>query len=785
MTEQMPYLTSNRRTILKGAAALAGVAGLSPFGLPRALAGDQPDWVWQPMRWVQINFTDDDPGRYDPQFWLDFMRRTQTHGVCLSAGGISAFYPTEVPFHRRSPFLGASDPFGDLAKACKAMGLRVLARVDPSVVHADALAAHPEWVARSGDGKPRKHPDDPALYLSCPNGPFSFGWVPEVIREIMSRYPVDGIFGNRWSGGHVGICYCNVCKTEFRAATGLDLPPNLLNRRDPALIAYNRWSDAKRFDQIQAYNAAARAINPQALFAPGSSWQRLDPKRLRTSFRAIYADQQQRAAGNPVWSAGRGAKEAACIMQGAGPISGSVNVAQMEFKDSVQSIDETLTFLHDGMAQGFRPWLIKFKAEVFDKRWVAPIEQAFAWHARNERYFRNTDNLADVAVLQSLQTNSTYRSGGSVNLQPVSAMTAGGNEAALNGAYQALLEARVPFSLVDDRDLDPAILDRYRVILLPNVACLSDAQCDSIRQYVRCGGSIVASGETSLYTEDGTERTNFGLADLFGCDYAGQVDRKVENSYIGIHGPHPLTAGLDDTPRIVGGTRIVRVKSANVPPQNPLRLIRSYPDQPAEEAYPREPASDDPMAFVRTFGQGRVVYFPFNLEQLFWEQGPRDHLILLRNAVTWASGRPQPMTVSGAGLIDVSYFRQERSLAAHLVNLNNPSAVRGYMHETVPAGPFVVNLELPNNTRPSRIRLLEADRNATFRQSGSRLTVTVPHVALHEVIAVDIIPAQVKKTRREPKPTTLLGLSWRHRDEDLPVTPGQCDLSKGHHLPSA
>lgn len=735
--EAGPYPT-DRRTLIKGVAALAAAAGSSPFGLPPAIAAEAPDWVWQPMRWVQVNFTDDDPGRFDPKFWLEFMRRTNTHGACLSAGGITAFYPTKVPFHQRSSFLGSSDPFGDMAKACKAMGLRVLARVDPSVMRSDALAAHPDWIARTASGDPQKHPEDPSLYLSCPNGPVSFEWMPQVLREIVSTYPVDGIFGNRWSGGFVGICYCNVCKTEFRAFSSMDLPTNLMNRKDPALRAYQRWSDEKRFAQIKTYNDTIQSINPEGLFAPGSSWQRLDPKRLRNSFRTIYADQQHRHGNHPVWAAGRGAKEAACIMQGTGPISGSFNVAQIDFKDSVQSVDETLAFMHDGMAQGFRPWLIKFKAEVFDTRWVPAVEKAFVWHSRHERYFRNTANLAKVAMMQSLQTNSYYPSGSRMQGMPVSAMTAGSNEASLNGFYQALVEARVPFSLVDDRDLDPAFLAPYKVIVLPNIAALSDSQCESIRTYVANGGAIVATGETSLYDDQGAQRKNFGLADLFGCDYAGNVDQKVENSYISIDGTHPLTIGLTDTTRIVGGTRLVNVTARPGEQRLPLRLIRSYQDLPAEKAYPREPTSDVPMAYARAFGQGRVVYFPFNLDQAFWDFSAKDHLYLLRNAVAWATGNLQPMTVTGAGLVDVSYWKQEKSLSAHLVNLNNPATMKGFMHETVPIGPFTVGLELPAGARVRRVRLLEAERDAKARREGNRLIVDVPHLRIHEVVAVDL-----------------------------------------------
>jgi hypothetical protein len=737
LTGNAPYVT-DRRTLMKGAAALAAT-GSAPFGIPTALAAQAPDWVWHPMRWVQVNFTEDDPSRYDPKFWLDFLRRTNTHGVCLSAGGIVAFYPTKVPFHYRSPYLGSSDPFGDMAKASKAMGLRVLGRVDPSVMRADGVAAHPDWVARTAAGEPQKHPHDPSLFLSCPDGPVSFEWMPQVIREVMSTYPVDGIFGNRWSGGFVGLCYCDISRVKFRAFSGLDLPKDPRNRQDPAVRAYQKWSDEMRYAQMKLYNETARSVNPEGLFAPGSSWQRLDPRRLRETFRTIYADQQHRTSHHPVWAAGRGAKEAASVMQGTGPIAGSFNVAQIEFKDSVQSTDETLAFMHDGVAQGFRPWLIKFKAEVLDKRWVAPVEAAFKWHSRHERYFRNTANLAKVAMMQSVQTSSTYPSGGAPSMEPVTAMTAGLNEASLNGAYQALLESRVPFSLVDDRELDQAVLGRYKAIVLANIASMSDSQAASIRDYVAAGGAIVATGETSLYDELGAARKNFALADLFGADYAGKVDRKVVNSYISIDGPHPLTAGLDDTRRIAGGTRLVHVTPRPGEERPPLRLIRSYPELPAEAAYPREPVSDVPMAYARSFRKGRVVYFPFNPDQAFWEESARDHLYLLRNAVAWATGEPQPMAVTGAGLIDVSYWRQENSLAAHLVNLNNPSTMRGFMHETVPIGPFTVSLELPSAARPGRVRLLEAEQEAKTWREGNRLIVEVPRLRLHEVIAVDLV----------------------------------------------
>ena len=38
--------------------------------------------------------------------------------------------------------------------------------------------------------------------------------------------------------------------------------------------------------------------------------------------------------------------------------------------------------------------------------------------------------------------------------------------------------------------------------------------------------------ETSLYDEWGSMRKDFGLSKLFGCSYAGEVQRRMQNSYL-------------------------------------------------------------------------------------------------------------------------------------------------------------------------------------------------------------------------------------------------------------
>jgi Hypothetical glycosyl hydrolase 6 len=99
------------------------------------------------MRWAQLTLVEDDPGKYDLGFWLGYMKRTHSDATCLSAGGYVAFYPTKIPLHYRSQWLGNMDPFGDLVAGCRKMNMVVVARTDPHAVHQDVYDAHPDWIA--------------------------------------------------------------------------------------------------------------------------------------------------------------------------------------------------------------------------------------------------------------------------------------------------------------------------------------------------------------------------------------------------------------------------------------------------------------------------------------------------------------------------------------------------------------------------------------------------------------------------------------------------------------
>jgi hypothetical protein len=754
----MTTSTFTRRQFLKTTAVAGAAVALAQFTPRRLLAADAPpvliaptpSWVDKPMRWAQLTLVEDDPGKFDLAFWLDYFKRIKSDAVCLSGGGCVAYYPTQIPFHHRSKWLGDRDVLGDLIAGCRKLGMVVIVRTDPHATYDDVAEAHPDWIAVDADGNKRRHWASPEMWVTCGLGPYNFEFMTEVKKEIMSRYRVDGIFINRWDGS--GMCYCEHCVKNFKDASGFDLP-RTNNPQDPARRAYMLWRQQRLFDLWQTWDRAVRKINPDSCVIPntgGGTTSSLDMKRIGELAPTLMADRQARHGLMAPWAIGMNAKEYRAAL-GMKPIVGIFSVGVEEpyrWKDSVQNGEEIRLWVADLVANGMRPWFTKFGGVLHDERWLKPVEDIYRRLAGWENYLRNERPLARVGVVYSQQT--AWFVGHQV-------------EDPINGWYQALIEARIPFELVHDRLLDAAHVGQFKTLILPNVVALSDAQCRQIEEFVRGGGSVIATHETSLCDEWGVRRNNFGLAGLFGVNYGGKTEARMQNTYLRLEHEanphHPLLKGLEDAPRIIHGVSRVEVEPREKFPTAPLTLIPSYPDLPMEMVYPRVEKTDIAQVFLRELvaadvsqltssnqlstinhppSHGRVVYFPWDIDRTFWEVLCVDHFKLLRNAVEWATNEEPPVTVAGPGVLDVTIWRQKNSLTVHLVNLTNPMMMKGPVRELIPVGEQKVRIRLPDGLRAKKVHLLAADKRPRVQRNGAELTIIVPSILDHEVVAIDV-----------------------------------------------
>ncbi len=204
------------------------------------------------------------------------------------------------------------------------------------------------------------------------------------------------------------MCYCEHCQANFKAASGFDLP-RTNNPQDPARRAHTAWRQQRLFELWQLWDAEIQKINPAARYIPnsgGGALADLDMQVMGDRAPILFADRQARSGLTAPWANGKNGKEYRSTM-GRKPIGGIWSVGVEEpyrWKDSVQNGPEIRLWMIDGIANGLRPWFTKFSGTLHDKRWLPVLEDLYTWHYRNERYLRNEEPLARVAIVYSQQT---------------------------------------------------------------------------------------------------------------------------------------------------------------------------------------------------------------------------------------------------------------------------------------------------------------------------------------------------------------------------------------------
>ncbi|MCJ7448659.1 MAG: beta-galactosidase trimerization domain-containing protein [Bacteroidales bacterium] len=719
----------NRRNFIRTTSVIAGGYAISePSIFENVRMHQETSWFDRPMRWAQLTLVENDPGRFDPDFWLAYFKRVHADGATLSAGGIVAYYPTDVPMHHRSNWLGDFDPFGYLLEGCRKMNMPVIARTDPHATWQNVFEAHPEWIAVTANGEKRRHWANPELWVTCALGPYNFELMTQVHNEIMERYQPDGIFSNRWAGH--GICYCEHCKKNFREYSGLELPVTS-NRFDPAYQKYSEWNISRLKDLWLLWDSVIRKHKSSSRFIPNGFPDKVITGQLSD---IVFTDHQARSGVTMPWSNGKVAKELRASI-GMKPLGGIFSVGfeeQYRWKDSVQNEAEIRVWVAEGIANGMRPWFTKFSGVLYDRRWLDIVEKIYNTHYRNEGYLRNTAPLARVGMVFSEQT----RNYGAEKWQQRS-----GDHAL--GMYHALIEDRMPFEMVNDRLLDTEHLKPFRLLILPNIPTLSVKQCNQLKQFVEEGGSLLATFETSLYDENGKRREDFGLADLFGVSYDGGVEGPMQNSYLRLKSDpatnqfHPVLKGLEDAYRIINTIHRIKVKSRSEFP-GPVTLIPTYPDLPMEHVYPRFPDTDIRELYLRDTGKGRIAYFPNDIDRSFWQIMCADHGKLLRNTIRWALNEEPIAEVKGPGVVDVTVWRQEHSMTVHLVNLTNPMMMKGPFRELIPVSAQAV-IKVPQNLKVSAVHLLVSGQKLSAEIKENKVILNIPQIPDHEIIAIDLI----------------------------------------------
>lgn len=700
-------------------------------------------------------------------------QRAVKAGVTISELGFvdpfHVFYDSKL-LKRRSPHVAADSVDKEVAEY-RRLGLRILG-VYPPTLQSEVYAEHPDWrrVPTNTTEIPqvdlKQHPYGGMLCLLGPYGDFFI----EVLAEIVEKYRVDAF---SFDGLHyAGVCYCQHCRENFRRDTGREIPNVDLN--DAAFRRYQHWADRRMEDVIRRMQTRLKAIKPDVAlvtwttnagrFGHYRDLPRNMPARMNLLLDApdqeFWLDETNRGttivpalANAYIWACTnhRVAFSEPYLMSHGNPYG----------KDSFPA-HEVLRRVLLAATHGANPSLAVIQPEHMQKGAydaLAEVQRRKPWltHKRPEPW---------GAMLLSDNTRTFYgRSSGQVEDRYL---------AHVFGTYRAILEEHLPVTVTCDWSLNADDLADQKVLILPNAASMSDSQAAAIREFVRNGGGLVASLDTSLCNEFGDPRSDFALADLLGVHHAAAAEAKSKSSATdeAVSSANSradldinFAKNLDDAYWLKRKNVFsLRVPSESVLASDKLRELigrepvtfkgpllitrvsegASLAAQAAPHATPD--AAPVPAIVARQFGKGRVVYFAAGLDHAYYSYAYPYQRVLLANAIRWAANSAPPVEVDAPRCVHSTIFRQEKEgkskLLVHLYNDVNTTAFHGFPNDDVPLREETLPIhDIRLKLNGYQIRHAEQqpeDRSLSLAVEGTSASITVPRLDVHSVIVLDL-----------------------------------------------
>lgn len=401
-------------------------------------------------------------------------------------------------------------------------GIRVGVYVGSTIAYETFLLEQPDaesWFVPDYMGKPVFYDDQTFRKRVYFMHPGYRAYMKRVLRVAVEDLKADEIhFDNTSMQAQPPIFLHPLAIQDFRKFLETHYAPDVLTHRfgfsnmqfvsppryDRPLTAINdplfqEWADFRCY-QLENYYAEMaayiRGMNPNVAIAtnPHSGisgrntvWEQgVDYPALTRGMDIVWTEEGNEAGMSPsgiLISKIRTFKMAATLQKRVLTYTGGVGGGKLQMAESMAYNRQTLGEIGGGLA-GY-----EFPRDQ---------EGYVQYFRKNFADYRNVNNIADVAVLQS------HASMGLNNDLPWQSTML---------LEQTLIQANIPFDIVFDDNLRN--LRRYKVLALADQECLSDEQAELIRQYVRQGGGVFATEGSSLYTNWRERRRDFPLKDLF------------------------------------------------------------------------------------------------------------------------------------------------------------------------------------------------------------------------------------------------------------------------------
>jgi hypothetical protein len=688
--------------------------------------------------------------------------RAKLAGVSISELGFVdpfyAYYDSKLLL-KRSPYVPL-DRIGKEIAEYQRLGIRILAVYPPSL-QGEVYGKHPDW-RRLSENTTQIAQVDLALYphggMLCLLGPYGDFFI-DVLAEILTMFPQVDAFS--FDGLHYGgVCYCEHCRANYRADTGHEIPS--VNLDDPAFRRYQHWADRHMEALIQRMQTRLKGIKPGVALLTWTTnagryghfrdIPRNMPARMNLLLDApdqeFWLDESNRGATIVpafglayIWALSnhRVAFSEAYLMSHGNPYG----------KDSFPAHEIERRMLL-AVAHGVFPSIAVGQPPPMQSAIYHCLEEV----QKRKPWITHKQPEPWAAILMSDNTRNFYgRASGLVEDRYL---------AGVFGAFRAALEEHLQFTVIADWNLNPNDLARFKVLILPNAACLDTNQTSAIREFVRNGGGLLAALDTSLCNEFGDLQPNFTLSDVFGVDYQELVATATNS-------PAPLDAnsartlppdywerrknvwdltrqrGAElDAPRLDAllGDQTVTLKAPAVrvlTNNSSARVIATLAPKvgPASAALP--------AVILNPFGKGKCAYLAAGVDSAYYLYPYPYHRMVLRALVDAVAPEPPGISVEAPLCVHAVATRQSAGgerLVIHLYNDVNTSAFHALPNEDVPLREEVLpiyGIRVTLRNYPlARLHLEPEGITLDPDFTSGQATVTIPRLDIHTMVVAEL-----------------------------------------------
>jgi hypothetical protein len=535
-----------------------------------------------------------------------------------------------------------------------------------------AVESHPEWAlvpATTLNGQ-NLQVLGPRYGTACLNHPDYRAYENSQITALLERYDFDALWIDMafWTG----VCICECCRGRYRSESGDEIPL-VVDWTSPTWSRFQsareRWLNEWTLELFEVARAVRPGLPVTHNLAPGAiGWvtgQKIDWGR-DDSFAAgdIYGGKdEQLLISKLMLHLGR--EQPSEFMTSRALHIFNHSSLKSEHRMLVEVLASTAHASAFLFIDAIDP-AGTVNAGVYEQ-----IGRVFAKTKRYEEFLGGVP-VEDVAVYYSddsrLRPEDSGRAVADASANAFAEMGTYPHQVAVSGAVRQLQHDHIPFGAITRSQLDR--LGEYRVVVLPDVLRMDDEEIERLRAYVAGGGSLYASGRTSLLAPEGILRDDFGLSDVFGVHLAGiesghgvysrALDPLIAEA---VHPESHLAHGFVPEVASRAPLRMPRLGTElGGQPLARLTLPYAYPSAGSMMAHdfasihssPPWQDLDNPTIVSNRYGEGRAVYSALPIET---GRGDADQRVFT-SLVRWLLGGPQTLAADAHPDVWVTAFEQ-------------------------------------------------------------------------------------------------------------------------------